>query len=128
MTLNMFFQDYLPDNENFRVHLNLSVGTGLPFGIKDNNIIYRNPYRYKAYHRVDIGFSFRPWSRLWQSVHPKSIFRVTRDSWMSLEVLNLLQVRNEASRTWIKTIFEQQYAITNYLSSRRINLKFRFEF
>ena len=128
MTLNMFFQDYLPDNENFRVHLNLSVGTGLPFGIKDNNIIYRNPYRFKAYHRVDIGFSFRLWSRLWQSVHPKSIFRVTRDSWMSLEVLNLLQVRNEASRTWIKTIFEQQYAIPNYLSSRRINLKFRFEF
>ena len=128
MTLNMFFQDYLPDNENFRVHLNLSVGTGIPFGIKDNNIIYRNPYRFKAYHRVDIGFSFRLWSRLWQSVHPKSIFRVTRDSWMSLEVLNLLQVRNEASRTWIKTIFEQQYAIPNYLSSRRINLKFRFEF
>lgn len=128
MTLNMFFQDYLPDNENFRVHLNLSFGTGLPFGIKDNNIVYRNPYRYKAYHRVDIGFSFRLWSNLWKAAHPKNVFRFTRDSWMSLEILNLLQVRNEASKTWIKTIFEQQYAIPNYLSSRRVNLKFRFEF
>jgi hypothetical protein len=47
---------------------------------------------------------------------------------MSLEIFNLLQVRNEASRTWVKTVFLQQYAIPNYLSSRRINLKFRFEF
>ncbi len=128
MNLNVFFQDYLPDNENFRVHLNLSVGTGLPFGIKDNNIVYRNTYRYKPYHRVDIGFSFRLWSSLWEQRRPKSFFRFTRDSWMSLEVFNLLQVRNEASRTWVKTVFQQQYAIPNYLSSRRINLKFRFEF
>ncbi len=128
MNINVFFQDYLPNNDNFRVHMNLSVGTGLPFGIKDNNIIYRNPYRYKPYHRVDIGFSFRLWSRLWELDKPKSIFRVTRDSWMSIEIFNLLQVRNEASRTWVKTIFQQQYAIPNYLSSRRVNLKFRFEF
>ena len=128
MNLNVFFQDYLPNNENFRVHLNLSIGTGLPFGIKDNNIVYRNPYRYKPYHRVDIGFSFRLWSQLWESTRPKNIFRFTRDSWLSLEVFNLLQVRNEASRTWVKTIFQQQYAIPNYLSSRRLNIKFRFEF
>jgi len=128
MNLNVFFQDYLPNNDNFRVHLNLSVGTGLPFGIKDNNIIYRNPYRYKPYHRVDIGFSFRLWSRLWEAAKPKSLFRVTRDSWLSLEVFNLLQVRNEASRTWVKTVFEQQYAIPNYLTSRRLNIRFRFEF
>ena len=128
MNLNVFFQDYLPNNDNFRVHLNLSVGTGLPFGIKGNNVVYRNPYRYKPYHRVDIGFSFRLWSRLWEQTRPKSFFRMTRDSWMSIEIFNPLQVRNEASRTWVKTIFKQQYAIPNYLTSRRINLKFRFEF
>jgi hypothetical protein len=128
MNLNLFFQDYLPNNDNFRVHMNMSVGTGLPFGIKDNNIIYRNPYRYKPYHRVDIGFSFRLWSRAWQATKPNHIFRWSRDGWMSLEILNLLDVRNEASRTWIKTVFNQQYAIPNYLTSRRINLKFRFEF
>jgi len=77
---------------------------------------------------VDIGFSFRLWSQLWENTRPKNIFRFTRDSWLSLEVFNLLQVRNEASRTWVKTIFQQQYAIPNYLSSRRLNIKFRFEF
>ena len=128
MSLNVFFQDYLPSNENFRVHLNASIGTGLPFGIKDNNIIYRNTYRYKPYHRVDIGFSARLWSRAWENDKPGSIFKMTRDSWISLEIFNMLQVRNEASRTWVKTIFKSQYAIPNYLSSRRVNLKFRVEF
>ncbi len=128
MTLNVFFQDYLPDNENFRVHVATSIGTGLPFGIKDNNIIYRNTYRYKPYHRVDIGFSTRLWTRAWKKDKPHSFLAVTRDSWVSLEILNLLQVRNEASRTWVKTIFKSQYAIPNYLSSRRLNLKLRCEF
>ena len=128
LTLNVFFQDYLPNNENFRVHLNTSIGTGLPFGIKDNNIIYRNTYRYKPYHRVDIGFSMKLWSRTWEKERPHSIFKMTRDSWLSLEIFNMLQVRNEASRTWVKTIFKSQYAIPNYLSSRRVNLKFRVEF
>lgn len=128
MTLNVFFQDYLPNNENFRVHLNTSIGTGLPFGIKDNNIIYRNTYRYKPYHRVDIGFSYRLWSRAWEAEKPRSIFKATRDAWISLEIFNLLQVRNEASRTWVKTIFKSQYALPNYLSSRRLNVKVRVEF
>ncbi|MEP6646575.1 MAG: TonB-dependent receptor [Saprospiraceae bacterium] len=128
MTLNVFFQDYLPNNENFRVHLNTSIGTGLPFGIKDNNIIYRNTYRYKPYHRVDIGFSTRLWSNSWKKDKPHSLFAVTRDSWISVEIFNLLQVRNEASRTWVKTIFLSQYAIPNYLSSRRLNVRLRCEF
>ena len=128
MTLNVFFQDYLPGNENVRVHLNTSIGTGLPFGLKDDNIIFRNTYRYKPYHRVDIGFSFKLWSREWKQARPNNIFSLTRDSWLSLEIFNLLQVRNEASRTWVKTIFKSQYAIPNYLSSRRLNLKFRCEF
>ena len=38
------------------MHLNFTVGSGLPFGVPDNNIIYRNPYRFAPYHRVDIGF------------------------------------------------------------------------
>jgi hypothetical protein len=128
MTLNVFFQDYLPNNENMRVHFMTSIGTGLPFGIKDNNIVYRNPYRYKPYHRVDIGFSFRLWAQGWEARHPHNLFKVTRDSWLSLEIFNLLDVRNEASRTWVKTIFLSQYAIPNYLSSRRLDVKFRAEF
>lgn len=47
---------------------------------------------------------------------------------MSFEVFNLMKVSNEASNTWIKTIYNTQYAIPNYLTGRRLNLRFRMDF
>ncbi|MCF8244974.1 MAG: TonB-dependent receptor [Saprospiraceae bacterium] len=128
VTLSVFFQDYLPKHENFKMHLNVFIGTGLPYGLKDNNRIYRNTYRFKPYHRVDIGFSLKIWDEINRASRPKSPFRFTKASWISLEIFNLMQVQNEASRTWIKTIFAQQFAIPNYLTGRRVNLKWRVEF
>lgn len=128
MTLSVFFQDYFPNNDNFRVHMMMGIGTGLPFGIKDNNTIYRNTYRFKPYHRVDIGFSTRLWTRAWAAKGKHSFLGFSRETWLSLEIFNLLNVRNEASRTWIKTVFEAQYAIPNYLTSRRLNIRFRCDF
>jgi hypothetical protein len=128
LTLSVFFQDYLPKNENFKMHLSLFVGTGLPYGLRDNNLVYRNTYRFKPYHRVDIGFSLKIWDEARRAKKPKHPLRFTKDSWLSLEIFNLMQVQNEASRTWIKTIFNQQFAIPNYLTGRRINLRWRMEF
>lgn len=85
------------------MHLNLTVGSGLPFGVVDNNIIFRNPYRFAPYHRVDIGFGFQLWKDAWRKKHPHHFLRFTRDTWASLEVFNLMKVANEASNTWIKT-------------------------
>lgn len=126
--LSMFFQDYLRHNKNVRMHLNFTVGSGLPFGLVDNNIVYRNPYRFAPYHRVDIGFSFLLWNQDWRDRKPRHFLRFTRNTWASLEVFNLLKVANEASNTWIKTIDDKQYAIPNYLTGRRINLRFRIDF
>src|SRR5690606_15661890 len=73
-TLNLFFQDYLPSNDNFKVNVGLSFGTGLPFGLLNNNEVYRNTYRFKAYHRVDVGFAYQLWSELRAKRGNKSIF------------------------------------------------------
>ncbi len=127
-TISTFFQDYLRTNKNIRMHLNLTVGTGLPFGIPENNIIYRNPYRFTPYHRVDIGFGFQLWKDAWRERRPNHILRFTRNTWASLEVFNLLKVANKASNTWIKTIENTQYAVPNYLTGRRINLRLRMDF
>lgn len=126
--LSVFFQDYLPKNENFKMHLNFTVGSGLPFGLQGNNRIYRNTYRFNPYHRVDIGFSFQLWDRERFKQHPRHPLRFTRNSWISLEIYNLMNVQNQTGNTWIKTVFQQQYAIPNYLTSRRINLRLRMEF
>ena len=128
MSLSVFFQDYLRKNKNVKMHLNLTVGTGLPYGLLGNNRVYRNVYRFSPYHRVDIGFSLLLWNEEKRARKPKHPLRFTRNSWLSLEIFNLMQVQNQASNTWIKTIFEQQYAIPNYLTSRRINLRFRVDF
>jgi hypothetical protein len=100
------------------MHLNFTVGTGLPFGLKENNTVFRNTYRFNPYHRVDIGFSY--------------LFKTNgkwfENAWASLEVFNLMKVQNQAGNTWIKTVFQQQYAIPNYLTSRRLNLRMRVDF
>lgn len=128
MTLSVFFQDYFPKNENFKMHLNFTVGTGLPYGLLDNNIIYRNTYRFRPYHRVDIGFSLLLWEESRKAERPRHWLRFSRSTWLSLEIFNMMKVQNVASNTWIKTIFNQQYAIPNYLTSRRVNLRVRMEF
>ena len=126
--LSMFFQDYLRKNKNVRVHLNLTVGSGLPFGIPDNNIVFRNPYRFEPYHRVDMGFSLLLWKNEWSGRRPNHFLRFTRQTWAGLEVFNMLKVFNEASNVWIRTVNDIQYAVPNYLTGRRVNLRLRMDF
>jgi hypothetical protein len=128
VTISVFFQDYLPKNKNFKMHLNTTIGTGLPFGFPGNNEIFRNTYRLKPYHRVDLGFSVLLWDESRRARKPNHFLRFTRQTWMSLEVFNLMGVANEASKTWIKTIYNTQFAIPNYLTSRRVNLRLRMDF
>ena len=125
--ISIFFQDYLPQNEDFKMNLNLTYASGLPFGQKDNNEVFRNIFRFKAYQRVDIGFAYQIWNQDKRKRKPYHAFRFTRNAWVSLEVFNLLQIANVGSNIWIKTVGNQQYAIPNFLTSRRINLRFRME-
>jgi len=128
VTMAMFFQDHLPNNPNFRVHLNFIWGSGLPFGVRENNIVTRNNFRYSAYYRVDLGFSLLLWDKSRIKKRPNHILKFSRKSWISLDVFNLLDVANDASNTWIRTILDQQFAINNHLTGRRLNARFRIEF
>jgi hypothetical protein len=128
VNLNMFFQDYLPKNKNFKMNLNLGVSSGLPFGLKGDNRVYRNTYRFPIYQRVDIGFAYMIWDKARLEKNPNHPLRFCKKAWVSLDVLNMLQIRNIASYTWIKAINNRQFAIPNALTSRRVNLRFRIEF
>jgi hypothetical protein len=127
-TLNMFFQDYLRKNKNFKANIGYSFATGLPFGTKDNNIELRNNFRYSPYQRMDVGFSYQLWEARRSKTNSGNPFRFADDAWVSLEVFNLMGMTNTASITWIKTITNTQYAINNNLTSRRINLRLRVDF
>ena len=128
VNVSMFFQDYLPGNERFKVQTNLNIGSGLPFGLNGSNEIYRNTFRYKLYHRVDMGFSYSLWDESLRDKKPDHWLRRTTNSSISLDVFNLMNVRNVATNTWIKTIYNTQYAIPNFLTGRRLSLRLRVEF
>jgi len=124
INFGLFWQDYIPNHPQFRVNINVLVGTGLPFGPPDHER-YRDVLRIPPYRRLDIGFSAilldgkKNHNPFWK--HFNSI-------WTSLEIFNLLQVNNTISYLWIKDFDNTVYAIPNYLTSRRIDLKFMIKF
>ena len=148
MIFSMYFQDHLPKAEWFKVNLALTVGTGMPFGIPRDNVVARNLYRYNPYHRIDIGFNFVLWDRdkriskladneeikeelaykNYMSKENKHALKKFRSIWLSFEVFNLMAVGNVASNTWIKDFSNTSYAIPNFLTSRRLNVRLRVEF
>jgi len=121
VTFNLFFQDYLPKNPDFKMHLNLVYGTGIPFGPPSFER-YKDTLRIPDYRRVDIGFSaqlIRPDSELKE----KNPLRHLKSMWVSLEVFNLLGINNTISYLWIKDVTNRQYAVPNFLTYRLVNLK-----
>lgn len=125
--LNLFFQDYLPKNENFKAHFLLAFGSGIAYGVEGDNVTFRNSFRYPPYRRIDVGFSYQLWKEEWLKFKPNHPLRWTKNAWISLEVFNMLGIENVASTTWIKSIYNVSYGIPNRLTSRRINLRLRVD-
>lgn len=122
VNFGMFFQDYMPGNKNFKVHLSFLIGTGLPYG-PPNNEYFRNSLRIAPYRRVDIGFSALLLSPK-RDLIGKPWYNTTFESlWASVEVFNLLGIQNTISYIWVKDVNNLQYAFPNYLTDRRINVK-----
>jgi hypothetical protein len=128
MMLAMYFQDYLPQNHNFRVHLNLMYGTGLPFGTPDGNRVGDN-LRMPPYRRVDIGFSALLLDGQKPNRPSHSFFRNLKSIWTSFEVFNLLNIQNTLSYNWVQDqTTNKVYAVPNRLTARLFNLKLIAEF
>ena len=123
---SLSFQDYLPKNPSYKMHLTLFFASGLPFGPPSNDR-YRDTLRLPPYRRVDIGFSK---SLLAEDAElgPKNPFRYFKSIWLNVEVFNLLQINNTISQLWITDVTGRQYAVPNYLTSRRLNVRLQFQF
>jgi len=122
---SMFFQDYIPGNPNYKMHLNLIYGDGLPFGPPQAEK-YQDVLRVPAYRRVDIGFS-----AVIKSANKESRFgwlNKFESIWVSAEVFNLLDINNTISYLWVSDITGRQYAVPNYLTARQINAKLILSF
>lgn len=123
ISFGLFFQDYLPRNPTYKMHLNLLFGTGLPFS-PPGAVKSRNKQRMPPFRRVDIGFSKQlVGSYRLRDKNKRAWLNRINDAWISLEVLNLLQVNNTISYNWVKDVNNRQYAVPNYLTPRQLNLK-----
>ncbi len=119
VTASLFFEDYLPRFPDFKAHLNLIFGTGIPFG-PPGKPPYADTLRTPFYQRVDLGFSYLLLGRKGQV--KKGFTRYLKTVWVGLEVFNLLQANNVISYNWISDVSGRQYAIPNYLTAREVNV------
>lgn len=122
-SINLFFTDYFPGTDRWRMALKLAYADGLPFGPPhtDNQ---RQNFRAPAYERVDIGMSYRAYKRENQEVKRFCLKNV----WIGLDCLNLLDHSNVNSYYWVTDVTNHQYAVPNYLTSRQLNCKVSLEF
>lgn len=121
--INLFFTDYFPGTERWRMALKVAYADGLPFGPPhtDNE---RQNFRAPAYERVDIGMSYRAYKRSNQESKKFTLKNV----WIGLDCLNLLGHSNVNSYYWVTDVTNHQYAVPNYLTGRQLNAKVTLDF
>ena len=125
VNFSLFFQDYIPGNMNYKMHLNMIYGSGLPFGPPKSEK-YQDVLRIPDYRRVDIGFS-----AVLKSENKRSrlkFMNILNSAWLSAEVFNLLDINNTVSYLWVSDVAGRQYAVPNYLTRRQVNLKLVLRF
>ncbi len=126
VTFGLYFQDQMPKWPSYKVNLSILFGTALPYGPPDHDR-YKDVFRTPAYRRVDIGFSKDLLTNR-DRLKKDSFWHNVKDMWISLEVFNLLNINNTISYTWIKDVNNLTYPVPNYLTGRRLNLKFVCKF
>jgi len=121
--LGMYFEDYLPRNKNFKMHLSLIYATGLPVEAP-NGHLFDNTVRLPDYKRVDIGFSALLLDAARRQHPSHSLFNNIHSIWASFEVFNLLGIQNTLSYSYIQDqTTGNSYDVPNRLTARLLNLK-----
>ncbi len=125
MNFSLFFQDYLPGNPSYKMQLSGFYGTRLPT-LPPHSEQYQEIFRMPPYRRIDMGISKVIISP--SSQGKGTLFRQINDMWISLEVFNLLNINNTISYFWVSSNSGDQFAVPNYLTDRKFNLKLSVKF
>lgn len=116
--LNLFFTDYFPGTDRWKMSLKLAFADGLPFSAPHREL-ESNSFRAPAYKRADIGLSYR----LINNADNHNKKNPLRNLWLGVECLNLFGINNVNSYYWITDVTGQQYAVPNYLTGRQLNFR-----
>ena len=117
--LTLYFQDYLPQLPQYKLHLKFIWSEGLPYGYPRNEKM-RYLGHMGDYRRVDIGAS-----RTFSASTDKWMKKAKHvDSWsVQFDVFNLVGWNNMNSYYWVTAADGQHWPTPNYLTGRMFNLK-----
>jgi hypothetical protein len=118
VSTSIVFQDEMRTNKDYRVHLMLNFGSGLPYYL-GGTARYKEGNTIPAYKRVDIGFS----KILIGGDKTKLKSKKIKKMWVGIDVYNLLQINNVISYIWVKDYNNTTYGVPNYLTGRRLNAR-----
>lgn len=118
LNFGIFFSDYFPNTDKWKISVQGHYASGLPFGAPFAEISNKK-FRFPAYRRVDIGISYcliKQGSIQARKTHLK-------DLWIGLDAFNILDISNVNSYYWVTDIANHQYAVPNYLTGRQLNAR-----
>ncbi len=127
ITFGLFFSDYLATNKNLKVYINTITGTNMPYNVPDNPR-YRNALIIEPYLRVDVGFSALLLDAEKMQRRSHAPFKALKNVWLSAEVFNLIDRRNQISFLFIKDYANNTFSIPNRLTPRLLNIKMMAKF
>jgi hypothetical protein len=121
-------QDQLPGNPTFRLNLNMIIGTGMPYFLDGAGRYASKPNIIPPYRRLDMGFSKVLLGRNDKNRPKASMLKNLQETWISVEIFNILGINNVISYNWVKDIENNVYGVPEYLTGRRLNIRLRVEF
>ena len=124
--LSLYFTDYFTKNDRWKLSLKASVADGLPFRAPHSGVdgqVFKAP----AYKRVDIGMSYRLLDNEDGNNHRRWA-KPFKNIWLGLDCFNLLGINNVNSYYWVTDVYDNQFAVPNYLTGRQLNVRLLFEF
>ena len=116
LNVGVFFSDYFPNTDRWKVSVKGHYASGLPFGAPFKEIEDK-PFRFPAYRRVDIGISY---CLIKEGQDQQNAIK---NMWIGLDAFNILGISNTNSFYWVTDIANNQYAVPNYLTGRQINAR-----
>lgn len=122
----IFFSDYFPNTDRWKITLQAHYSSGLPFGPPHSGR-EKQVFRMSPYRRVDLGMSYRLFKNEDRHVR-RGVGSAFRNVWLGVDAFNILGISNVNSYYWVTDITNTQYAVPNYLTGRVINARLSVEF
>jgi len=131
--VGLFFSDYYPGHDDWRVFLRGVFNDGLPFYSPEGGR-KAGVFRTAAYKRVDLGAT-HVWDAKRYPFMRRGVWRRIHEMQAGLDIFNLMDIDNTNSYYWVTVIGDDgstsgnpTYAVPNYLTGRMINVSFSVRF